>query len=338
MHIVTNFEQLDAALNEAHVLQGQSDDAFRRYLAGVRMQLSAGRGAPADPFGEDYRQFQSDVYARIAQKPYALVNEETEFNPEDALRWPFPYASRSAQLVGDYLVSYGFFIKMMNLPANATILEMGSGYGPLTAHLASMGYQVTCLDISQNLLDFVKRRTSNLPTPVQTVCGDMTTATIDGTFDAVVFYESFHHCLDHLRLLARLPALLKPGGIVAFAAEPIVPDDSPLVPYPWGLRMDGLSLWSIRRWSWMELGFRESYFRDMLLRAGWRVQRHRLGYSGLNDVWIASLAGAGGKAVEYEATTMPDAEAELKKLRALVAGYERGKFIRFSKWLREKMA
>jgi hypothetical protein len=34
---------------------------------------------------------------------------------------------------------------------------------------------------------------------------------------------------------------------------------------------------------------------------------------------------------------MPDAEAELKKLRALVAGYERGKFIRFSKWLRERL-
>jgi SAM-dependent methyltransferase len=329
MRTLSNFDQLDAALNQAQALQHQSDDAFRKYLAGICMNLGAGQAMPADSFGEDYRQWQLDLYARIAQKPYALVNEETEFDLEDALHWPFPYASRSAQLVGDYLVSYGYFIKMMNLPTHAKILEMGSGYGPLTAHLAAMGYQMTCLDVSPRLLEFVQRRTDHLPTPVKTICGDMTTAPIDETFDAVVFYESFHHCLDHLRLLERLPALLKPGGLVAFAAEPIVPDDSPLVPYPWGLRMDGLSLWSIRRWGWMELGFRESYFKNMLLQAGWRVQRHRLGQSGLTDVWLAARSDA----PTYEATSVPDAEAELRKLRQLVAGYERGKVMRLMKWL-----
>ena len=333
MRTLSNFDQLDAALNQAQVLQHQSDDAFRKHLTSFYMNLDAGRAMPTDPYSEAYRQMQLELYARIAQKPYALANEETEFDIENALRWPFPYASRSAQLVGDYLVSYGLFIKMMNLPANAKILEMGSGYGPLTTHLAAMGYQMTCLDVSPRLLEFVQRRTAHLPTPVNTICGDMTTAPIDETFDAVVFYESFHHCLDHLRLLERLPALLKPGGLVAFAAEPIVPDDSPLVPYPWGLRMDGLSLWSIRRWGWMELGFRESYFKTMLLRAGWRVQRHRLGQSGLTDVWLAARSDA----PMFEEILDHPAEREFNRLRQLVAGYERGKFIRFSKWLSQKV-
>jgi 2-polyprenyl-3-methyl-5-hydroxy-6-metoxy-1,4-benzoquinol methylase len=336
MRILSTFAQLDQELKQAHALSQRSDAEFRQHLGQFYLHLDAAH-TPADPFSEEYRQFQLGIYERIAQKPYALVNEESNFDFEEMLRWPFPYTGRSAQLTGEYLISYGFFIKMMNLPTGAKILEMGSGFGPLTLHLASLGYQVTCLDISQTLLDYVQRRTAQLPTPVRTICGDMTTAAIDDTFDAVVFYESFHHCLEHQRLLGRLPALLKPNGLLAFAAEPIVGDDNPIVPYPWGLRSDGLSLWCIRRYGWLELGFRESYFKSLLAQAGWQVRRHRLGQSGLNDVWLAQRNNEPANMPAYEASSEPNNEEELARLRQLVAGYERGKFIRFTKWLRKRL-
>jgi 2-polyprenyl-3-methyl-5-hydroxy-6-metoxy-1,4-benzoquinol methylase len=336
MRILSTIAQLDQELKQAHALSQRSDAEFRQHLGQFYVRLDTAQ-TPANPFSEAYRQFQLGIYEQIAQKPYALVNEESNFDFEEMLRWPFPYTGRSAQVTGEYLISYGFFIKMMNLPTGAKILEMGSGFGPLTLHLASLGYQVTCLDISQTLLNYVQRRTAQLPTPVRTICGDMTTAAIDDTFDAVVFYESFHHCLEHQRLLARLPALLKPNGLLAFAAEPIVGDDNPIVPYPWGLRSDGLSLWCIRRYGWLELGFRESYFKSLLAQAGWRVRRHRLGQSGLNDVWLAQRNNEPANMPAYEAASEPNNEEELARLRQLVAGYERGKFIRFTKWLHKRL-
>ena len=264
------------------------------------------------------------------------MNEESIFDFEHMLRWPFPYVSQSARLVGDYLISYGYVIKLLNLPAGSAILEVGSGFGPLTMHLASMGYHITCLDISQNLLTYVEKRAANLPVPIRTIRGDMSTVQIDDQFAAVVFYESFHHCLDHQLMLKRLPTLLKPNGVVLFAAEPIVPFGSRLVPYPWGLRLDGLSLWAIRRWGWLELGFQEEYFRLLLSSHGWQVQRHNLLGNGLTDVWLASQDGFAGRqsANGGSIETITALQHDLARLRDLVRRYEQGRFMRLMRWLR----
>ena len=40
-------------------------------------------------------------------------------------------------------------------------------------------------------------------------------------FDAVLFFESFHHCWEFERLLTGLHRVLRPGGKIFFGAEPI---------------------------------------------------------------------------------------------------------------------
>jgi SAM-dependent methyltransferase len=87
-------------------------------------------------------------------------------------------------------------------------------------------------------------------------------------FDAVLFFESFHHSTRHLDLLASLDAVVAPGGRVYFAAEPI--EDEYYA--PWGPRLDGESLWAIRKNGWFELGFRTSYFFGALRRSGWSAE------------------------------------------------------------------
>ena len=46
-------------------------------------------------------------------------------------------------------------------------------------------------------------------------------------FDAAVFFESFHHCADHLAMLRRLHDIVRPGGVVLFASEPVQHLDYP---------------------------------------------------------------------------------------------------------------
>jgi hypothetical protein len=87
-----------------------------------------------------------------------------------------------------------------------------------------------------------------------------------------VFYESFHPCADHLAVLERPHRVVRPDGVVLFAAEPVQ-----RLGYPWGPRLDGLSVWSSRTYGWLELGFDLQYFDEALARTGWKGRRASLG-------------------------------------------------------------
>ncbi len=337
MEALTSFSQLQSRLIEAEHKQLVSDDEFRQSLAGWYLSPTIFGEIPDDPFGPTYRAFQLRIYESLAQKPYDVANEDTAFDFDHEIQWPYPYGTRSAETVGTHLMGYGWLIKVMDLPAGSRILEIGSGFGALTVHLASMGYRVTCLDISSRLLRYVRARTTQLPQQVEILCGDMATVEINHTFDAVVFNASLHHSLEHRAVITRLDELLAPDGIAAFAAEPVVSDQSTAVPYPWGVRLDGRSVWSISRWGWMELGFQESYFVQLLEDAGWHLTRYSLGVSGTTDVWTGNRTGRGelpssGKPQVYAYGS--DLAAELTRLKTLVEGYEAGRFIRLMKWLR----
>jgi len=94
-------------------------------------------------------------------------------------------------------------------------------------------------------------------------------SSFDRQFDAVLFFECFHHCANHQTLIAEFDRVVAPGGKILFAAEPITAD----FPIPWGLRLDGESLWAIRKHGWMELGFNERYFDSLLARHGWKLTK-----------------------------------------------------------------
>ena len=332
---ITNLAQLKSKFQEAEQMREISDDAFRKATASWCLSPTIFGEIPADPFSAEFRTFQLGIYEQLAGEEYSTTNEETVFDFEHELLWPYPYGTKSAKTVGLNLMGYGWIIRKMDLPPESRILEIGSGYGTLTVHLASMGYQVTCLDINESFLSFIKTRTSRFPQQVKTICGDMATVKIDGTFDAIIFNASLHHSLEHRSVIKRLNSVLSSDGIIAFISEPVVTESSKYVPYPWGIRLDGLSVWSIYKWGWLELGFQESYFIDFLNDAGWNLKRHNLGLSGLTDVWIASKSNqTNSTSVSAPHHYDTDAETEVIRLREIVAGYEQGRFIRFTRWIK----
>jgi len=247
MKALTSLSQVGTKLIEAQQKRAISDDEFRQSLSAWYLSPEVFGEIPGDPLSSGFRDYQLGVYECLADRTYDAANEETVFDFDHELQWPYPYGTKSARTVGLHLIGHGWLIHVLDLPAGSRILEIGSGYGALTVHLAGMGYRVTCLDISLPLLNFIRARTAHLPQEVETICGDMATVEIEETFDAVIFNASLHHSLEHRAVLQRLDTILTPQGMVAFAAEPVVPDDSESVPYPWGVRLDGLSVWSISR-------------------------------------------------------------------------------------------
>ncbi|KIZ45318.1 hypothetical protein OO17_08030 [Rhodopseudomonas palustris] len=148
------------------------------------------------------------------------------------------------------------------------------------------GYDVTVLDIERKYLEIVERRFKKDGLKVSCVLGEFFEAErIEGTFDVILFYECFHHCLEHASLLKMLKRKLSQNGVIIFAGETI--DDS--LPFAWGLNPSGQGVWSIRHRGWMELSFTERYFLDLLDHAGFVVTKNRNPHSAHSTVYTARV-------------------------------------------------
>lgn len=94
-------------------------------------------------------------------------------------------------------------------------LEIGCGTGLFTAMVARTGAQLVAVDISPELLALARGR--NLPSAqVQFLAKHFEDCDVDGPFDAVIGSSILHH-LDMPAALAKIYALLKPGGFISFA-------------------------------------------------------------------------------------------------------------------------
>lgn len=281
--IVRTIDEADAMLREIDEAFAISDEAaraaFRRYHMVLDLPL------PDDPFGAEYRAAVLQSYEWLHGRPYEPTNEVTALDVDEALRVPFPYLTGSTATVGQHLMILGNAIRSLDLPDKAKILEFGPGWGNLADALSRMGHDVTVIDIEPSFLELIERRAELSGAPITTIQGDFGAIdTIDDTFDAVIFFECFHHCLDHVDLLAKLDRVVSPGGSLYLAAEPV----NDAFPYPWGLRLDGESLWAIRRNGWLELGFRESYLLEALRRTGWQGERISYDEMPFASVYVAT--------------------------------------------------
>ena len=256
------------------------DDELRRIFATYSAEYDL--NVPADPYSDEYRKKQFDLYERLAKKTYTPQNEVTLFDVQSAAISPFPYCHGSCDTVGNQLMAIGFVIKALQLPKGAKILEFGFGWGNTTIALAKMGFDVTAIDIEKNFCDLVEERALLEKLNITIIHSDFNyIKTIDTQFDAILFFECFHHADNHLELIAEFDRVIKPGGCVCFGAEPIMPE----FPLPWGLRMDGESLWAISKNGWLELGYNRSYFENTMNRFGWGLTFHK----GVDGPWSSAI-------------------------------------------------
>jgi 2-polyprenyl-3-methyl-5-hydroxy-6-metoxy-1,4-benzoquinol methylase len=286
--VIRTLDELDQKMRECERAGALSDDKLREAFGTFRMLPPT--ETPSDPFAPEYRDFQLDFYRHIAGKKYDTANEATVFDVTKAERHPFPYATGSCRTTGEQFIETGFILRAMALPPGARVLELGSGWGNMTVVLARLGHHVTAVDIEERFCELVRRRAAHDDLAVTVVNADFgwveETAEV---FDAVLFTASFHHAHDHLRLLRALHRVVTPNGRIFFGAEPIQPD----LPYPWGLRLDGQSLWSIRKHGWLELGFNDRYFAEALSRTEWVARKHAAADPLWLNVWEACPRATG---------------------------------------------
>jgi SAM-dependent methyltransferase len=231
---------------------------------------------PADPFSDAYRKTQLDLYEEVSGRNGYNPWASEPFNIDVASAadpYPFPYSTRDAEFVGNHMLALGHIMRVMKAtaPTAKSVIEFGCGTGFTTIVLAQTGFDVTAVDINADALAVLNRLAQTRGLPLNThngVFGEVPESTPPA--DVVLFYEAFHHCWDFQAVLERLHTLVRENGVVILAGEPIIPD----FPKAWGLRLGGQALWEIRTKGWLELGFKESFFLDLLARTGWSAAKH----------------------------------------------------------------
>jgi SAM-dependent methyltransferase len=111
------------------------------------------------------------------------------------------------------------------------LLEPGCGSGRLVVGMAQRGYDVTGLDLSQSMLDYLAKRLQRKQMSAELVLGDMTSMKFKRKFDAAFCtFNTFRHltaeadAVQHLRSVA---ANLKPGGLYILGFHLIPLDADP---------------------------------------------------------------------------------------------------------------
>ncbi|MEX3916222.1 class I SAM-dependent methyltransferase [Paraburkholderia sp. BR10872] len=312
MLVISTIEELDEKIKECDAARSDAElrDVFTRFsMAPI---IAAG-----DPFSPEYRQAQMALYEGVAGKTYAVTNEMTPFDVDAAVLRPFPYVTDSSSVVGNQLMSIGALLRRLQVPLGGRILEFGPGWGNTTLAMAMSGYKVTAVDIEPRYCDLIKRRAAHNGVDIEVINSDfMWAEQVTVPYDAVVFFECFHHCDDHMRLLRALRNAVKDEGRIYFGGEPITEG----FPIPWGLRLDGESLWAIRKNGWLELGFTESYFVEALARSGWAVTKHESHDFFGSNVWEAVKTDP--KVVEIPNPEVLALRAEVDQQRARITAQD----------------
>lgn len=289
MRIIRSVAELDEMIALCDEANLRSDDDMRKIFSTFCMTPPI--DLPLDPFSEEFREFQLRFYREVSGKTYSTANEVTDFDARSMLDRPFPYCTGSLQTTGEHFLAIGLLLRSMQLPPNSRVIEFGPGWGHLALMLAQLGHQVTVVDIEKNFCELIRLRAARENVNISIIEGDfLAVKELKQEFDVAIFFECFHHTERHFELLGGLKQVLSPNGKIFFGTEPIAPE----FPMPWGLRLDGCSLWSIRKFGWLELGFRDDYFREVLLRTGFNAQKISKD-QGLLSTWVAShLEEVGG--------------------------------------------
>lgn len=109
-----------------------------------------------------------------------------------------------------------FISRVLNLPPQASILDLYCGYGRHAIELAKLGYQVTGIDATADFLDIASQKAKEAKVDVVFVQQDMRELNYWEEFDAVInMFAAFGYFSDeeNAQVLERVANSLRPGGL-----------------------------------------------------------------------------------------------------------------------------
>ena len=109
-----------------------------------------------------------------------------------------------------------FILDAARVVPGARVLDVACGTGVLFPdYLARGAAHVTAVDISPEMARIAEEKAEG--TCIRVLCGDAQQLSLPGEYDCCVIYNAFPHFTNPKMLIARLAALLRPGGTLCIA-------------------------------------------------------------------------------------------------------------------------
>jgi SAM-dependent methyltransferase len=100
-------------------------------------------------------------------------------------------------------------------------LDFGAGTGNLTEKLLDMGFNVTAVDLSEEMCKIIRTKNKKAVKngKLTVLCANLDEISLPRKFDFVGCYSVLHHMPDVIQTVKRLSCLVKKGGILYFDHE-----------------------------------------------------------------------------------------------------------------------
>jgi SAM-dependent methyltransferase len=116
-------------------------------------------------------------------------------------------------------------VALGQLPNRARLVEIGCGTGQATLELAERGYQVTCVELGEQLAAIARRKLSPFPTVEVINANFENWQPSQADFDAVLAFTAFHWIAPEVRY-SKAASLLRDNGTLAIVStQHVLPPD-----------------------------------------------------------------------------------------------------------------
>lgn len=253
---------LDSFIEKSDALGGPGHPATLDYWADFHYTSTVIVDTTLHPDSDAYFNQMMNLYEEISgRKLDQQKHELTNFDVSSLVDLESPYAFVEPSQRALHYLRLAKAIEVAKLPKGAKVLDMGCGWGLSSELLAQFGFKVTSVDINPLFVDLVQKRAKRLNLNI-----NVTESSFDEyfaepmTLDAALFYECFHHAVKLGDLLRNVHSFLNAQGKLILAGEPIQSIWWP----SWGLRLDALSVYCIKKFGWFESGWSELYLKRVL--------------------------------------------------------------------------
>lgn len=226
-----------------------------------------------DPRSDAYCRQQLALYEEMSGRRFdQYANELTEFDLERHVAAPNGYDHPDPRILAHQMAQLGHVFRRVRMLRGQHLLDMGCGWGLSSEFAATVGLTVTAVDINPKFVELVRRRAERLGLPIQAVMGSFDDVALPASYDHVLFYECLHHAYKPWELIKKLADRLTPNGRFLVAGEPLIGDWK-----HWGMRLDPLSAYCIRKFGWYETGWSLEFLCSLFEQLGMGVEVDRGG-------------------------------------------------------------
>jgi 2-polyprenyl-3-methyl-5-hydroxy-6-metoxy-1,4-benzoquinol methylase len=108
---------------------------------------------------------------------------------------------------------------------NVRCLDCGGGSGNISLKMLRMGWDVTVVDVSSDMLTLLEERARSMgfsPTLVNSSIEAFLASTTE-TYDVITFNSVLHHLFAYLEVIDKVSQRIRPGGLFYSNFDPVIP-------------------------------------------------------------------------------------------------------------------